>query len=420
MNKLTLDDIKILGEGAQVKRLIEAKYDTLKKFHQQENPSMALKSVMDYCCNKKIHSGTFKCLVVNKLDMGWEEIVLTESQQVTKHVNEICNNIILYREESDIQLFNQLIDLCSKYKLINENVLMCRNVAKNYHYRNNNMKAIEYYNKAINLIGNQNIDTLVSLTVELAEHYLVEQYIDECENLFKKAQYYVENNKLSNAALYKYYYRRGVACNIEGKYTEAREYIEKSIQYADNNTESMSEKGAAFLSLGLVHKRQGDYEKAKENYQCSLMNFHINDIYGRISAFNNLADLYCIMGDYNQAIKFIDQAKALVERDRTYFKYLMISHTYAEIKLMIGDTSACYSFFEALKATVNSSVNKINIKKSINEMIETLDDIDLIRELYKTVNYIKENTNNDVYKDTLFACIGKIYEKLLYKEVYYV
>ncbi len=420
MNKLTLDDIKILGEGAQVKRLIEAKYDTLKKFHQQENPSMALKSVMDYCCNKKIHSGTFKCLVVNKLDMGWEEIVLTESQQVTKHVNEIYNNIILYREESDIQLFNQLIDLCSKYKLINENVLMCRNVAKNYHYRNNNMKAIEYYNKAINLIGNQNIDTLVSLTVELADHYFMEQYTDECENLFKEAQYYVENNKLSNAALYKYYFRRGVVRNIEGKYAEAREYLEKSIQYADNNTESMSEKGAAFLSLGSSFKRDGDYEEAKKNYFFSLIHFHDKDLYGRTAAFNNLADLYCNMHDYDQAIKFIDQAKDLLEGDRVDYKYFMVSQTYAEIKLMLGDTSACYSFFEALKTTANSSINKNNIKIRINSMINTLEDIDLLRGLYKTINYIKENTSNDMYKDTLYSCIGRIYEKLLYKEVYYV
>lgn len=415
MDKLTLDDIKILGEGPQVKKLIEAKYGTLKKFHQQENPSIVLKSIMDYCCNKKIHSGTFKCLIVNKFDKGWDEIILTEPEQVIKHVYETYNNIVLYKEESDIELFNKLIDLCSKYKLTDENILMYRNIAKNYYYRNNIMKTIEYYKKAIALAENQSIDILVSLTVELADHYYKEQYFDDCEKLFTKAQLLIENNQVSNAALYKYYFCRGVVYNIQGKYTEAIEHLEKSVQYADIQTEVMSEKGAAFLAMGSSHKREGDYEKAKENYYCALLHFHEKDIYGRIAALNNLADLYRILYDYEQAIKFIQQAKSLLEKSEITNRYLTVYETYAEIKLMLGEHSACYNFFEVLKTTVYSSINKNSIKDRINSMINILDDVVLLKELYKTIQYIKENTYNNMYKDDLYSCIGRIYEKLVLK-----
>ncbi|MGB7605346.1 MAG: tetratricopeptide repeat protein [Lutisporaceae bacterium] len=415
MNKLTLDDIKVLGEGPQVKKLIEAKYGTLRKFHQQESPSICLKSIMDYCSSKKIRSGTFKCLIVNKFDKGWEDIVLTEPEQITKHVYEIYNNIILYRQESDIQLFDKLMELCGQYKLADENILMYRNIAKNYYYRNNSMKAIEYYNKAITLIGNQNIDILVSLTVELADHYFKERYVDDCERLFNRARCYIEEYKVSNSTLYKYYYRRGIVCNFEVNYAEALKYLEKSVQYADINTEVMSEKGAAFLAIGVAHKNEGNYEEAKKSYSYAFSHFHEKDIYGRITLFNNLASLYCAMGDYDKAIEYIEQAKDILEKEKIINKQLLISHTYAEIKLMQGDTSAFYKFIEALKTTINSSVNKNSIKNYINSMIKTVDDIDMLKELHKSICYIKENTNNDMYIDTLYSCIGRVYEKLVLK-----
>jgi len=415
VNKLTLNDIKVLGEGKQVKNLIEAKYGTLKKFYQQENPSMALKSIMDYCCNKKIHSGTFKCLVVNKLDKGWEEIVLTEREQINKHVYEIYNNIVLYKEESDIEIFEKLMESCSQYKLADENILMYRNIAKNYYYRNNCMKAIEYYNKAIALIGNKNIDILVSLTIELADHYFKERYVDDSERLFNRARCYIEEYKVSNSTMYKYYYRKGVVFSLENNYTEGLEWLEKAVQYADINTEAMSEKGAAFLAIGCAHKNKGNYEESRKSYSYALSYFHEKDIYGRICVFNNLASLYCTMGDYDKAIEYVEQAKDLSEKEKITSKQLMISHTYAEIKLMLGDSSAFYKFIEMLKTTINSSINKNNIKNNIISMIKTLDDIDMLKVLHKTICYMKENTNNDMYIDTLYSCIGRVYEKLIEK-----
>ncbi|MGB7604228.1 MAG: tetratricopeptide repeat protein [Lutisporaceae bacterium] len=415
MNKLTLADIKVLGEGPQVKKLIEAKYGTLRKFHQQENPSVCLKSIRDYCSSKKIRSGTFRCLMVNKLDKSWGDIVLTEPEQVTKHVYEIYNNIVLYKQDSDIQLFDKLMELCGQYKLSDENILMYRNIAKNYYFRNNCIKAFEYYNKAINLIGNKNIDILVSLTIELADHYFKERYVDDSERLFNRARCYLENYKVSNSTLYKYYYRKGIVCNFEANYAEALEWLEKSVQYADINTEAMSEKGAAFLAIGVAHKNMGNYEEAKKSYSYAFSYFHEKDIYGRISIFNNLANLYCAMNDYNKAIEYIEQAKDILEKEKITDRQLMVSHTYAAIKLMHDDTSAFYKFIEELKATINSSINKNNIKNNINSMIKTVDDIDMLKELHKAICYIKENTNNDMYIDTLYSCFGRVYEKLILK-----
>lgn len=419
-NKLKLEDIVILNEGQQAKLLIEAKYGTLKNFYQQVNPSISLKSIMNYCCTDKIHSETFKCLVVNKSDKGWNDIVKSKQEQITRYVNEIYNNTMAYKEEEDLELFNKLVELCSKYKLVNEKALMYRNIAKNYFYRNDNQKMIEYYNKAIDFIRYRDNNILTMLTIELANHYFKEQNVDESEILFKRAQEYIENNHASNEVLYKYYYYRGVICNTEGRHAEAREYLEKSIQYGDTQTESMSDKGAAYISIGSTYKREGEYEKAKEYYYRALMHMHEKDIYGRTMALNNVADIYCILKDYDRAIKFIEQAKSLLGEGKLLPQYVLIYQTYAEIKLMIGDTSGCYEFFDFLEKTVNTS---INIKKIVNRIIgfiNYLEDTDLLYNMYDVICHIKDNTDNYIYKHDLFSCMGRISEKIRKKEVYNV
>ncbi len=410
-NKLKLEDIKILNEGQQAKIIIEAKYGTLKNFYQQENPSISLKSIMNYCCTNKIHSETFKCLVVNKSDKGWNDIVLTKQEQITGYVNKIYTDIMFYKEESDLQLFYKLVELCSKHKLVDEKALMYRNIAKNYYYRNDIQKMIENYNKAIDVIGYQNNDILTILTVELANHYFKEQNVDEAEVLFKKAQAYIQNNHVSNEALYKYHYYRGLIGNTKGKYTEAREYLEKSIQYGDIQTESMSEKGAAFLALGSNYKRVGDYEKAKECYYRALIHIREKDVYGRTMALNNLADVYCILKDYEQAIESIERAKSLLGEDKSISRYMLICQTCAEIKLMIGDTSGCYEFFDLLKKMVNTSVNKKETINRIIYFINHIEDTDLLNDMYDVICYIKDNTDNYIYKHDLYSCMGRVNEK---------
>jgi len=417
-NKLKLEDIEILNEGQQAKILIEAKYGTLKNFYQQENPSISLKSIMNYCCTNKIHSETFKCLVVNKSDKGWNDIVLTKQEQITGYVNKIYTNIMFYKEEPDLQLFYKLVELCSKHKLVDEKALMYRNIAKNYYYRNDIQNMIENYNKAIDVIGYQNNDILTILTVELANHYFKEQNVDESEVLFKKAQAYIQNNHASNEALYKYYYYRGLTYTTEGKYVEARGYLEKSIQYGGIQTESISEKGAAFLAIGSNYKRVGDYEKAKDCYYRSLIHFHEKDVYGRTVALNDLADIYCVLHDYDQAIKYIEQAKSLLGEGKLISKYVLIYQTYAEIKLMIGDTSGCYEFFDLLKKMVNNSVDKKEIIYRIIDFINDIENMDLLNDLYDTICHIKDNTDNYIYKHDLYSCMGRVNEKIRKKEVY--
>ena len=253
---------------------------------------------------------------------------------------------------------------------------------------------------------------MVILHTELAEHYSIERNLIEAENNFKIAFDIIKQYHIGNSALYKYYYRKGIMLQIEGAYTEARDLLEISIQYAHLNTDSMSEKGAALLALGTTYKREFNYEEANNQYFKALFEFHTDDIYGKAFTLNNIADIYCALKDYNTALKYINDAIFLIEKEGMTNGYLMLKQTFAEIKLLIGDTSACYTFFDELKKTINTSIDKKVIENRIIDMIYLFNDSTLLNDLKKTIYYLKANTDNKDYIVILYSCVGIITEKL--------
>jgi len=172
------------------------------------------------------------------------------------------------------------------------------------------------------------------------------------------------------------------------------------------------------LAVGSTYKRDGMYAEAKEYYLMALLEFHEKDINGRTSALNNIADIYCTFKDYDEAIKYIEAAMELLDEDRITERHLIVAQTHAEIRLMEGDTSACYEYFSMLKKTIYTSIDKKNMKNEIINITNYIYDVDLLKELYNVICYIEENTDNYVYKDDLYSCIGRIHRKISKKEAY--
>ncbi len=419
--KLMPEDIEFLNEGQQIKKKIEEKYGSIKDFYETEKiTELSLKAVRNYCGFNKISSPTFKCIMLRTLDEGWDELICDDAGQIKNFAIKIYRDIMLYKEDKDYALLEKVRALCVKFGLINETALMIRCLGKHFYYRNDIIKTLEYYNEALNLVDMENIDTLIIITVELAEYHYMEREVKEAERLFIKAQNYIDKSeKVSNSALYKYYYRRGIMLNSEvGRHSEARGYIEKSIVYAGDNTELNSDKGAAYLAIGSTYKRDGMYAEAKEYYLMALLEFHEKDINGRSLTLNNIADIYCIFKNYDEAIKYIEAAMELLDKDRITERHLIVAQTHAEIRLMAGDTSACYEYFSMLKKTIYTSIDKKDMKDGIINITNYIYDVDLLKELYNVVCYIEENTDNYVYKDDLYSCIGRIHRKIRKKEAY--
>ncbi len=410
--KLGLQDIKILNEGQQVKVLIESRYGTLKKFHELEKPTLSLKAIMNYCSYPHIRSDSFKLLLTEKLSMGWDEIALSDVSQIRRFVKIIYENIVLYNEIQDLEIFEKIINLCNEFSLTNELALMHRNYAKNHYYRNDNVKAIELYKHAINLADSKDYSMQVILCSELADHYFIERNTYESDKYIKKAKEYTTEFKVNDEAMYIFHYRYGTILNSLGYYTRAREYFKRSLDHATINNESISQKGAALMAIGSTYKREKMYDIAKDYYFKSLITFNDKDISGRSSALNNIADIYCLMKDYNSAIRQIKEALEIVSQEGITSRHLTFMQTYAEIKLLIGDTSACFEYINMLRETVGKAIDKKLIKTRIESIIQAINDAGVLKELEKAVYYMKSCTSNISYIDDLYSCLGRISEKI--------
>lgn len=408
-NKIGIQDIIFLDEGTQVKMLIESKYGSLKKFYEQVKPdNLSLKAIRNYCSYAKVSSYTFKVMLVGLFEMGWDEIVLTPTQQLHNYVFDIFHNILIYDTESDLKLFEHLLELCIQNDMKNETAFMYRNIAKNYCYRDYFDKTLEYYNKAIELIDNRFYNTLIMLHVEMAEYFHIDRNVLESERHFRIAENYSMRADVNNYAKYTYYYRRGMVYNSVGQHQKAREYFNIALQFSETNTEVISETGAVLLAIGSSYKREKKYEEAKDHYFKSLFYFKEQDLRGIGSAFNNIADIYCKLNDYQSAIHYIGKAIDLLSKEDISSMLLYCAHTKAEAMLMLGDDTGCYDFFEMLKKADIINVGRTHFKHCINCMIDTLNDSALLTKLEEVILLLIHNSNNETYIEELYSCIGRL------------
>jgi tetratricopeptide (TPR) repeat protein len=415
--KLDLKDIVLLNEGQQAKRLIESRFGSLKSFYEKVNThGLSLKAIRNYCCYQKISSDAFKFLLINEFDMSWNEIVLDDINQIKKYVDAIYTYIFLYKEENDLKLFEKLDELAKQYNMTNERAILKRCMAKYYFYMNNSAKTIELYHDALDIVSNICFSTAIILNVELADHLFMERRCDESQIYYKIAESYINKANISEGALYVYYYRMGVMLNTSGQYQQAREHFQKALNYGKINTEEISQTGAALMAIGTTLKRDAKYEEAREFYLKSLPYFHVDDINGRSTALNNIADIYSLLGDYINAIKYIEEALRALEKYGFTIKYLIFLETYAETKYLIGDFTGCYQYFDVLKETLNTSINKNKIKISICNFINLIGSKDVLEQLEATIYYLISNTRNEIYKDDLYSCLGRLNVKIHYRK----
>lgn len=411
--KLTIDDIKIKTEGTLVREAIIRKFGSIKNFHASCDSSLSLKSIKTYCTFDNIKSETFKCMVTNKLNMSWDDIAMSPAKQVRRFIDEIFFNITSYRDEEDIFIFNKINGMC---EVSTDKALMLRNYAKYFYSKNNIDKTIELYKQAISTLDTWEINVLVVLMCELADYYYMQRKIRESERLFCKAQDYVDKGQLSKTAIYIYNFRRGVVLSNDGDLEEAMKHFLLALENASFKTETMSEIGAACMAIGSTYMRLKEYGKAKEYYYRSLLEFHENDVNGRTTILNNLADLYCKLNDYKSAAEHIEKALNILDENCITSRYIFLCETHAEIMLKIGTSEPCIRYFNVLKNTINSAIDKKVIKDSISRMIYVIDNKSLLNQLELAICYLIEHSDNDIFKEELLSCIGKIYLKINGKE----
>jgi tetratricopeptide (TPR) repeat protein len=178
-------------------------------------------------------------------------------------------------------------------------------------YRQELELAIEYYQKAIDLQKELNLELdLVASLNSLAGIY----------NSLGEYQKAIEFHQQSLAITREIGNRGGEAAsynNLGSVYYSLGEY-QKAIEFHQQSlaiTREIGDRGveaASYNNLGNVYDSLGEYQKAIEFYQQSLaITREIGDRRGEANSYNNLGNVYNSLGEYQKAIEFYQQSLAI-------------------------------------------------------------------------------------------------------------
>lgn len=419
MNKLTLNDVQIFGEGTQIKEAILKKYPSVKSFYDSNDISITYNTFRSYFYQDVITSPTFKLTITNIMDVDYHTLFVSIQEQLRNHVQSIYTNIKEYGEEGVQQVFDYLIEQCKKEKMSTELAMMYRAKARCYYYTNWINRCSEYYEYAIEVLSRDEINKKVFFICELAYDFTKENLFDKADKKFKQLEEMIRlhNPKLDNTTLYYYYYWRGIGYMFSCCYDTAKKFFEYALHYASRNFQ----KAGAITNIGYACKMLNNYDAALEYYQKALMYPDDTNILTQASIYNNIAVLYKDKKDYAKALVYVKKAINLSENEDNIGKYIIYLSTNAEIEIEMGNKMAYRSFFDFLVNMKTKQMIRPNILKEIKIFIEIIKDISFLDELIDIIIQLIDVSTSNGYKKGLIECIGHITIKIkqLDKEVYH-
>lgn len=190
------------------------------------------------------------------------------------------------------------------------------NIAKTYKTQNIYSAAINYYDSAATLYLklNDTIEYARSLYKkgdsygDWAKYNLAIAEFTKAENILKRKIGNTDNYE-GNKLLAYILWDKGYTVSEKGDNASAIAAYAEAEKILDKINGSKYDRGTLYRNIGFVLKKQGQYEKAVENYKKSGTLFYA---YGSPSkyaqAFDDLADTYFKMGKYRKAIELYNDA----------------------------------------------------------------------------------------------------------------
>lgn len=405
MSKLTLKDIKIKGEGPQIKEFILQRYNSLEEFYEKHNEiAKKYTTLLTYLSRDVIVSDSFRCRITYIFNVDYPSLFANKQKQIKNHVINIYNNIKLYDQEADQKIFDYLLRQCIEENMQTEIAMMYRAKARNYYNTNRIVHGIEYYEYAIEALEKDQINKIVLFNSELADYLLRENSIEKADNRYKHIGKLVKLHKdrLSDDTLFLYYYRRGLVYMQKREYSVAREFFTEAVTYSTDNRA----KSGAIANIGLTYKKIRKYDEALEYYFDALNYPDTSYILTIAAVYNNIAEAYRCKKDYTNSLKYIEKALKISEKEDNLGKHLMYIETKAEINTRMGEKEAYKSFFDLLLTSQHRKISKLDILSAIKISIENINNVSCLYKLIDIIIDINKLSTSDDYNRGLAECAG--------------
>ena len=238
-------------------------------------------------------------------------------------------------------------------------------MAKYYVYQKDNNKAMEFYNKAIN-IGND-YEAVREGFIGIGDIYFEKNNLSEAENYFEKAinvdpYYYLSYQKLG-----KIYF------SVK-KWENAKKNFLKAIEMFPQNEDVQEHLEEVYKAIS--KETQAKYEKIVKNEKAGKEKGKL------IYAYKNLGWIHLGNGNYDGALKSFDQAlavdpnyiEALHGKGILFYKIKKYQEAEKEFQKVIGMNKS-YALAYVGLGIVNTKLNKINKAKEYFEHVFKLNNI---------------------------------------------
>ncbi len=406
MSKLTLEDVKMVGEGPQIRKAIEQRYGTVEKFYEAHSDiTKKYNTLINYLGRQVIISDTFRSKITLILNTDYTSLYEEPQKQIKRHVQRIYDNISKYDHEDDQQTFDYLLELCKKEDMTTEAAMLYRARARNSFNINKINFCVEFYEFALGLLQNYDMNRKVFFLSELADDLVRENLMDRAEPKYKYAGDLVRlhKKKLDNNTLFFYYYWKGIYYMHKEKFEDARDLFILAKDCGDKNYQ----KSGAIANIGLTYKHQKQYTNALEYYQDALNFTDDSRILVKASIYNNIAEVYKCKKQYQTGLANVEKALEISEKENDLGKHLMVISTQAEIEMKMGDMEAYMKFLNLLLSTKGKIVySKPDILHGINNFIKCMDYIPCLEKLHDVIMELIDASTNYGYNKGLAECAG--------------
>lgn len=406
--KLAVNDIEIKSANKLLREAIINKHGSIEEFSRLAGRSEG--TIEKYLNSRKEHNDNFKMKITKLHDIGYENIVIDEKEQICRLTKMIYESIDHYTEGEDILVLEKLLRLCMDNQCIQQIALMHRNLGQYYYSQNKIEQAVEHYKLSINLFENvDDINIKMDCLLGLAIIYIYNKAYDAAKGVLRDAELMIGSGEpIEEHLLFSFYYRSGVLANYLSRYSYAIEMFENARNYAIDDVHM----GKAIMNIGIIRKKQKNYSTALDYYNEALSKF--TEPYNIAILYNNVAETYRLIGNIEGALNYITKAIDLAPKD-DYSNQFIFHQTLIEITSQRGYIyEPVIKLLSLLEQCVdnNSRLFKKFISgnmKGIIEIVVNFKEIELLEKIEKVIlKMIQNHKENSIYVDELMICYGTI------------
>lgn len=157
MIKFKLNDIVIKSPGMQIRDKIIEKYGSVENY--ADVIQLYETSINQYLSSRNLGSTTFKIRTMQAFGCNFNDLYMTETEQIRYFTSTVSWYIDRYNQLKDIEILERLKKITIEKELMEDYAIICRCFA--YYYRNQGRhdRALSYIELAVNYMrGKKNID----------------------------------------------------------------------------------------------------------------------------------------------------------------------------------------------------------------------------------------------------------------------